>query len=320
MSINNNYKYREFTLSLFLLVFALCFPVYASFWKPSKAWNFYTGVHKNTHLYNYGSGLPYIENDYINRFCGYPRYFLWEGDTTNIDLNWQLEYRSLRGPGQNYTWGQLREYFFWEIEDTEGDTNFYAPCTLGVDSIHVGGATGYGMYYAFSIDAWDLPIPADSIVFGVKLLLFDTTATTGTVLAQVDSFSILNIPVNTAMDSLLWIMGNNHKSLANLEYITAKFPRSYKTQKRAFNKFWNEREWAKARVTLLRMISILENDNDSTPLDPKIIEEMKGWAVAGDGRHNDPEVRKKLREGGGTRMGSLRVYLEILEKRIAEEE
>ncbi|MDP8208013.1 MAG: hypothetical protein P9L92_15215 [Candidatus Electryonea clarkiae] len=302
--------------NLIIIFLLVCITAHASFWKPSKAWDFRNYGHKNPHLFNYGSSLPVIVNDYVTRFGGYPRYFLWENDTTEIDLDWGITYRSMQTPGQNYTWGQLRQYFFWSIKDAEGDTSFYAPCTLGVDTTHVGGQPGFGMGYRLRINAWDLPLPKDSTVFGVKLLIFDTTATTGTIQAEVASFTILKIPIETAMDSLLWIMGNGHKTVENMEYVTERFPRSYLTQIWGKIVFWEEEEWVKARRCVLRMISILEKNNDSTPYGPKTIEARKKYkSMANVVVHPDYFGLKKPEN----KMERLRNDLIVLDRKIAEQ-
>ncbi len=156
-------------------------------------------------------------------------------------------------------WGELRDYLFWKIETADSSGSFYSPCLAGDYEELINP---YQFRKMMPIDP--IPIPRDTTVYNLSLVMFDSKDTTGSILASSLPHPVLISPLIDELDSLLWFcsLSPDSHSVDLWDDILANFPDDRALRSLSLYYYRQAEEWERARDTVLLLLRMYENNVD----------------------------------------------------------
>jgi len=193
-------------------------------WEPSNQGIFTVAFVKNVGD-SYGKFNPTRVRNFEKRFGAYPAQILWEKDdldtnarTMEHKIEWACGFvrfgtaflDTVNVPAyQKATWGELKKWFYWELQSVRTGEVKYLPVTQGEDTTSVGvnpylyGNYGWGMRLV--VDVSDFNIPMDGSVWTVHLQAWEEPPPKGRMYQESSvAVPILHAKRSTALDTLMF--------------------------------------------------------------------------------------------------------------------
>ncbi len=164
------------------------------------------------------------------------------------------------------SWDELQNYLFWRIESAETGESFSEHC---IASDYNRTQERHRIQMSFPVDL--IPIPRDTSIYMLSLLILDNTDSTGNIVGQSTPATILITPLMDSVDSLLWLrsLPIHLQTVALWEDVLAAYPNYRELRSESLEFYRRHGEWQRAWDTALLLIQMYENNIDFIDRSPE---------------------------------------------------